>query len=270
MEAADLVGQNQVGADAAAGEVPDAVGVFGPVGVGVEVPHAVPPGVLEDLDDVEGVTDPLGAETEVLVELADPLGVEVDVEELLLPEGLGDGVGEGQAAHRLVGELGVDSDHVGLLERPDEGEGVTDGRKEDVAPRLVRLGLEGDAQAQAAVGDVLAAEVDRFLVAVQCQADVLGGVGLDPLAPSPHHEDIGAELAPELDGLACLLDGEPTDAGIVGREGPLLEDGPREEVRGDHRDLQAGLVEGPAEPLEDLVAARWPRTRRGQGRRRGS
>ena len=35
------------------------------------------------LDDVEGITDPLGAEPEVLVKLADPLGIEVDVEELL-------------------------------------------------------------------------------------------------------------------------------------------------------------------------------------------
>ena len=75
-----------------AGEVPDAVGVFGAVGVGVEVPHAVPPCVLEELHDVEGVADALGAEPEVLVELADPLRVEVDVEELAVPEGLGDAV----------------------------------------------------------------------------------------------------------------------------------------------------------------------------------
>ena len=46
----------------------------------------------------------------------------------------------------LVGELGVQPDHLGMLQRADEGEGVADGGEEDVAPRLVGLGLEGDAQ----------------------------------------------------------------------------------------------------------------------------
>ncbi len=56
------------------------------------MPHALPPCVLEDLYDVEGVADAFGAEPEVLVELADPLRVQVDVEELAVPEGLGNAV----------------------------------------------------------------------------------------------------------------------------------------------------------------------------------
>ncbi len=64
---AGLVGQDQVGAHAAAGEVPHAVGVLGAVGVGVEVAHALPAGVLEQRHQVEGVADALAAEAEVLV-----------------------------------------------------------------------------------------------------------------------------------------------------------------------------------------------------------
>ena len=62
--------EDQVGADAAAGEVPHAVGVLGAVRVGVEVAHAVVAGVLEQLHEVERVPDALGAEAEVLVVLA--------------------------------------------------------------------------------------------------------------------------------------------------------------------------------------------------------
>ena len=207
-EAACLLGQDQVGPHAAPGEVPDAVGVLGAVGVGVEVPHALPPRVLEQLDDVEGVTDAFGAEPEVLVELADPLGVEVDVEELVVPEGLGHGVGERQPAHGLVGELGVESHHVGPLELADEGQGVADRGQEDVAAGFVRLGLEGDAQAEVPAADVLAAEVDGFLVAVERGPDVLGRVGLDALAAAPHDVNLGAELGPEVHGLARLPHGE--------------------------------------------------------------
>src|SRR6476660_823197 len=61
----------------------------------VEVPHAVPLCVLEQLHHVERVADALGAEPEVLVVLADPLRVEVDVEELPVPQRLRGRVREG-------------------------------------------------------------------------------------------------------------------------------------------------------------------------------
>ena len=61
---------------------------------------------------------------------------------------------EGEPGHRLVGELRVEPHHVRLLERPDEGQRVADGRQEDVAPGLVRLGLDGEAEAVAVLADV--------------------------------------------------------------------------------------------------------------------
>ena len=146
VEAARLLREDEVGAHATASEVPHAVGVLGAVGVGVEVAHARPARVLEQLHEVEGVADALGPEPEVLVELADALRVEVDVEQLPVPQRLGHGVGEVQAGHRLVGELGVQADHVRPLELVDERQRMADRRQEHVAAGLVGLRLEGDTQ----------------------------------------------------------------------------------------------------------------------------
>jgi hypothetical protein len=78
----------------------------------VEVAHAVVAGALQELDEVEGVADALGSEPEVLVVLAGSLRVEVDVEELPVPERLRDRMMKRQARHGLVRELGVHADHV--------------------------------------------------------------------------------------------------------------------------------------------------------------
>ena len=56
--------------------------VFGAVGVAVEVPHAGPLRVLEQLHEEERALHVLAAEAQVLVEAARLLGVQVDVEEL--------------------------------------------------------------------------------------------------------------------------------------------------------------------------------------------
>jgi hypothetical protein len=56
------------------------------------------------------------AEHQVLVVLDAALAVEVDVEQLAVPEGLGDAVHEVQPGHLLVAHLGVEADHVGMLQ----------------------------------------------------------------------------------------------------------------------------------------------------------
>ncbi len=95
------------------------------------------------------------AEDQVLVVLDAALAVEVDVEQLALPERLGDAVGEVEPGHLLVADLGVEADHLGAVQRGDEGERVPDGGQQDVAAGLVRLGLERETQVVAAVDDVL-------------------------------------------------------------------------------------------------------------------
>ena len=56
----------------------------------------------------------------------------------------------------------------------DEGQRVADGRQQDVAARLVRLGLDREPQVVALLGDVLAEQVEGLLHPVQRDAHVLG------------------------------------------------------------------------------------------------
>jgi hypothetical protein len=58
--------------------------------------------------------------------------------------------------------LGIDAHHLAVLQGGDEAECVPDGRQEDVATGLVRLGLEGEAQVITLVLDVAAEEVQRL------------------------------------------------------------------------------------------------------------
>ena len=150
------------------GEVPHALGVLVAVGVGVEVPRAVVAGLLEQLDQEEGVLDVLRAEAQVLVVAADLLAVEVDVEELAVPERLGDARGRSSGPAIVSwATSGLRPTISGCSSVLDEGQGVADGRQEDVAARLVRLGLQREAHRVALSMTYLAEEVDRLAVAVE-------------------------------------------------------------------------------------------------------
>ena len=158
-----------------------------------------------------------------------------------------------------MGELGVESHHVGPLKLADEGQRVAHGREEDVAPRFVRLWLQSDAQSETAFLDVLAAEVDRLFVPVKGCPYVFGCVGLDAFAAAPKHEDLGSQFGSQLHGLAGLADSEPPHGGIVRRESAFLEYRTPEQVGSRHGDLEARFVEGCAEPLEDGLTLRGRR-----------
>ncbi len=92
VEARHFFLENEVGAHAAAREVPHAGVVFGAIGVAVEVPHAGPARVLEQFHEKERAFHVLAGEAQVLVESARLLGVEVDVKELAGFQGLRDAV----------------------------------------------------------------------------------------------------------------------------------------------------------------------------------
>ena len=96
-ELAGALGEDQVRAHAAARELAHAAGVLDPQRVRVEVPRPVVAGLLEQADEQEHLLEVLLPEAEVLVVAADPLRVEVDVEELAGPQRERDGVHEVQA-----------------------------------------------------------------------------------------------------------------------------------------------------------------------------
>ena len=67
-------------------------------------------------------------------------------------------------------------------------------------------------------------------------------------------------LAPERDGevdvVGCLAEGEPAHVAVVVGEAAVAEDGVGEEVGGDHRDAEAGLVERRrSEPMAASLSA---------------
>ena len=68
------------------------------------------------------------------------------MEQLAVPQRLGQSVGEVQPRHLLVPDLGVEPHELGVLQLRDEGQGVADGREQDVAAGLVGLGLEREPQ----------------------------------------------------------------------------------------------------------------------------
>ena len=163
---------------------------------------------------------------------------------------LGDAGGEVQARHLLVTDLRVQAHELGTLERLDEGEGVTDGRQQDVTAGLVGLGLDSEADVVTLVGHVVTEQVDCLAVALEGGADVFGGVVLGAFTPAPHDEGLGAELGREVEVAQHLAQGEAAHLPVVGGESAVLEDGGREQVGRHHRDDEAGVGQGALEAVD--------------------
>ena len=133
------------------------------------------PPELEDVDGPECAARVACAEAQILVVPRAVLAVEVDVEQLAVPQRLSKAVREVQARHLLVTDLRIEPDHLRMLELVDEGERVPDGRQQDVAARLVGLGLDGKTQVVVLLDDIAREDVERFLVAIECGTDILCG-----------------------------------------------------------------------------------------------
>ena len=134
-------------------------------------------------------------------------------------------------------------DHVGVFELVDERQRVADGGQQDVAARLVRLGLDREPHPVALVDRVLGERVDRLPVPVERGADVLGEVDLRALAAAPEHVDLGAELGGQVHVAHHLAHRVPAHAAVVAGEAAVLEHRVAEQVGGDHRHHHPGLVQ---------------------------
>ena len=73
--------------------------------------------------------------------------------------------------------------------------------------------------------DVLAHEIDRFLVAVQGQPDVLGGLGLHSLAATPEDEDSAPSSAPSSVASQAFLTESRRTRGSLAVNAPSLKTG---------------------------------------------
>lgn len=215
---------------------------------------AVVVGRLQQVDQPEGLAQVARAEAQVLVVLDARLAVEVDVEQLVVPQGLGDAVREVQPGHLLVAGLRVEADPLGPLQLVDERQGVSDGGQQDVAARLVGLGFDREAQVVSLTLDVLAQQVEGLLQPVEGRAHVLGRARLRAFAAAPGDVDRGAEFHGQVDVADRLAQRVPADVTVVRGEGAVLEHRVGEEVGGGHRHLQPGRVECGAKTLDRLIA----------------
>ena len=209
--------------------------------------------LLEQLDHEEGRLEVLGAEAQVLIEAAHLLVVEVDVEQLSGVDGLRHPMHEGEAGHGLVGELGVDPHHLGVVEGGDKAEHRADGGQVDVGARLVRFGLECEAEVVAPIAGVFAQEVERLAEVPEAAEAGVAGVHFGALAAAPEDVGVGPELDPEVDGVEGLLQRVGAHPSVGTGEGTVLEDGVEEEVGGGHRYHHAVVVERPFEVGHDAV-----------------
>ena len=144
----------------------------------------------------------------------------------------------------LVRHLRVHADQLRMIERRDEAEVRAGRRHVDVAARLVRLGLQREAEAVLLVDRVLAEVVDRLAQPLDRFVRAPAGVGLGPFAAAPQHEDLRAELGAEVHRAQRLLDRVGAHARVVGRERAVAEDRVVEQVDRRHRDDDAVLGAG--------------------------
>ena len=169
------------------------------------------------------------------------------MEELSVPQRLRQSVREVQARHLLVTDLGVEADHLRVLQLTDEREGMSDGREENVAARLVGLRLECKTNVVALFDHVAGEDVEGLLVPVECRAHILCGAGLSAVAPTPEHHRARAELGGQVEVVRDLADREPAYVAVVRGETAVPEYRMREEVGGHHLDHQSGTLRGAAQ-----------------------
>ncbi len=178
------------------------------------------------------------------------------MEELARPQRLPDAVDEGESGHRLVGDLGIDADHLRALERRDEVQRVADRRQEDVAAGLVRLRLDREPQLVALFDGVVGEDVDRLPVALERVARVLRDADLRALATAPEDVDLGAEFGAEVDRAHRLADRRAPHPPVVRRERAVLEGRVAEQVGRRHADAHAASRRARALNRDDDLVAR--------------
>src|SRR2546423_3797476 len=150
--------------------------------------------------------------------------------------------------------LGVDANHLWVIEGADKGQRVSHRRQIDVAARLIGLGLHREHVAVALVDRVRAQEIQRLAQVLDPLAGILAGVRLRALAPAPENVDPGAELGAEVHAAHRLLQSKGADARVMAGEGAVAENGVREKGSRGHGHDHARGVERALELGHDALA----------------
>ena len=183
------------------------------------------------------------AEPKILVIPRPVLTIEVDVKQLAVPERLGEPVGEVQACHLLVTDLGVDADHLRMLELVDEGKRMSDGGKEDVAAWFVGLGLDGETHVVALLDDIPGEDVEGFLVTVESGTNILCGARLRTLTPAPENDDSRTQLGCEVEVVRHLAERKAPHLAIICGERAVAKHRMRKQIGRHHWHHQSGGID---------------------------
>jgi len=141
--------------------------------------------ILKELDQIEGSFDIPRSKAQVLVVPPGILIIQVDVEEFSSFPRLGDTMHKVQPSHVLMSNFGIDTYHLGVIERGNEAKHVTNSGVVNISPRLVRFGFQGKFQAVAIVQVVFTQEIQRFAVALDRIDRAFAAVGFGFLTPIP-------------------------------------------------------------------------------------
>src|SRR6267142_3819387 len=134
--------QDQIGAHATAGKILHAAVILSAIGMSIKMTRPVVSDVLQELHKPKRGLEVRGTEAQVLIVTPRHLVVEVNMEKLARFPRLRHTVHEIQASHLLVRDLGIDANHLWMIERGNEAEIMAGGRHIDIRARLIGLGFK--------------------------------------------------------------------------------------------------------------------------------
>ena len=160
---------------------------------------------------------------------------------------------EVEPGHLLVADFGVHANHFVVLKCRDERQCGADSGQQDVAARLVGLGLDSEPNVIAVVDRVLRQHVDALGIARERRPDVLRRVGLGAFAPTPEHIGLRAKLDSKIEVAHDLAQCIAANRAVVAREAAVLEHRMGEQVGSGHRYDKARFGERVPEASDVLL-----------------
>jgi hypothetical protein len=101
----------------------------------------------------------------------------------------------------LMGNFGINSHYLGVIEGLDKSQHVTCGGIIDVSSRFIGLGLQCKFQITAAIEDLCAPEIYRFARALDGCDGIFAGISLCPFSTSPKNINLGSQFYAQIYGL---------------------------------------------------------------------
>ncbi len=95
-----------------------------------------------------------------------------------------------ESRHLFVSNLGIEPNHIGMIEGVDKGQHMPDGGKIRIGAWFIGFWLQRETQLVALLNHVLTQEVDGVAHAFDRHNRIFTGFAIDALASTP--EDVGA------------------------------------------------------------------------------